>query len=117
MKADGPPVPDGSDISSLVDKGHSRMFPGAGDPCVDPADVIDGSKDQPLGVHPSPAGIGKIDPGPVRLVLLSWVSTSSGVNGCWRTSPSSTVPATPVSPGCLSGNNQAGGGPSGGDSV
>ena len=56
-------------------------------------------------------------PGAVLLVLLNWVTTSSGVTGVWRTSPSSVAPGTSVSPGCLSGNSQAGGGPSGGGSA
>ena len=55
--------------------------------------------------------------GDVRFVLPNWVTTSSGVTGDRRTSPSSVAPGTPVTPGCLSGNSQAGGGPSGGDSA
>ena len=43
-------------------------------------------------------------PGAVRFALLSWKTTSSGVTGGWRTSPSLVVPVSPVSSGCLSGN-------------
>ena len=33
------------------------VLPGAGDPSVDPTDVVDGGQDQPLRVHPPPVSI------------------------------------------------------------
>ena len=56
LQADWPPVAYGGHIAPL--EGDGGVFPWAGDPGVDSADVVGGGPDQPQGVHPPPVGVG-----------------------------------------------------------